>query len=830
MKSFALVALGVTGVALAALAEARATSPVDDATAYASPHLNGEGVADFVWPSADRLDPSGVLPAEESNEVLRSFCVACHSDRRPIGGLSLTGYDVEGAHQDDALVISEQIIRKLQAGMMPPAGSRRPEEAVLTGLRLAIETRVDSASAANPNPGNRTFQRLNQAEYAGAIRDILGLDIDPTAYLPPDTKSANFDNIADVQNLSATLLDAYLNAASEISRLALGDPDAAPAEATYIVPRLASQREHVDGTPFGTRGGTATVHIFPADGDYIFRVQLHAIPTGQLFGSTARDEQIEISIDGERVALLDIDRWMSQSDPNGLNIVTEPIRVASGPRRVAAAFISRFEGPVEDVLVPVGHSLADTQIGSAYGVTTFPHLRELVIGGPYNATGVSETATRARVFSCRPSAPAQEAGCAREIVTRLATQAYRRPVTDDDVNALMVFYEEGAADGFEIGVRTALQAILASPHFLFRVERAPENASGTVRISDLDLASRLSFFLWGTLPDDELVGLAAQNRLSDPAVLEAQVRRMVADSRADALASRFAAQWLRLQDVEKVHPDAQLFPFFDQQVRDDMVQETKLFFTSMLREDRSAMDLINADYTFVNERLARHYGIPNVVGPDFRRVNYPDDRRRGVLGHGSVLTLTSHANRTSPVLRGKWVMEVLLGSPPPAPPPSVPDLEEAGAADPGRRLTVRESMEIHRDNPACNSCHSTIDPLGLALENFDVTGRWRVRDNGNVVETEGVLYDGTQLSGIADLRVALMSRPDPLFRNFTENLMAYAIGRRMEHVDMPAVRAVTRQAAENDYRMSAFILGVVNSPAFQMRALGNAQDDADQDR
>jgi hypothetical protein len=568
------------------------------------------------------------------------------------------------------------------------------------------------------------------------------------------------------------------------------------------------------------------VHVFPADALYSFRIELHATPTGLLYGQTASDEVLEVSVDGERMALLEIDRWMSQSDPTGLDIVTPRLPVRAGPRRVSAVFIPRFEGPVEDVVAPIGHSLADTQIGLAYGMTTLPHLRQMVIAGPYNATGVSDTPPRRLVFNCRPTTPAEEGPCAERIVTRLATRAYRRPLAPTDLSALMRFYEEGALDGgFEGGVRLALQAILASPHFLFRVERVSgETPDGSLRISDMDLASRLSFFLWGRPPDGELLAVARSGGLSDPATLEQQVRRLLSDARSEALGSRFAAQWLRLQDLEKVHPDALLYPDFHQQLADDMLLETQFFFNGLVQEDRSALELLGADYTWVNERLARHYGIPDVVGTHFRKVSYPDEGRRGVLGHGSVLTLTSHANRTSPVLRGKWVMEVLLGTPPPPPPPDVADLEATESHEDGRGLTVREQMERHRDNPSCNSCHSAIDPLGLSLENFDVTGRWRIRDNGSPVDVRGDLYDGTPLNGPWDLRQALLRRPEPLVRTFTENLMAYALGRRLETFDMPTVRSITREAAAREYRMSSFILGVVKSPAFRLKSADVVSD------
>jgi hypothetical protein len=738
------------------------------------------------------------------------------------GNLSLVTFDVAQAAQHPE--IAEKMIVKLRAGMMPPPGIPRPEGDTLVALAQTLEKLLDAAAALAPNPGNRPFQRLNRAEYERSIAELLDLQVNAGDYLPLDTKSANFDNIADVQMLSPTLLGAYLNAADQISRLALGDRQATPTSKTYEKPGYFSQWDHEKGAPAGTRGGISVVHNFPADASYVLRLAFDHTTTGGYYGRTMRFEQLEISIDGERVALLQMDQWMHVQDRNGVNMETEPIPVRAGPHRLTAAFIRRTEGPMEDLVSPHEWSLADRQIGDGgYGITSPPHLKELVIVGPHNVTGVSETPSRRRILSCRPQSPAQNAACAEQITTRLATQAYRRPLNAEDTKALLSFYEQGAAQGgFEAGIRTALQAILASPDFVFRYETGRAGTAGpgaNYRISDLALATRLSFFLWGTPPDAELIALANAQKLSGT-VLEAQVRRMLKDARAEALGSRFAAQWLRLQDLDKIHPDAFWFPDYDQQLADAMRRETELFFYNLVREDRSILELFGADYTFVNERLARHYGIPNIVGENFRRVTYPDASRRGLFGHGSVLTLTSHANRTSPVLRGKWVMEVLLGTPPPPPPPGVPDLEETKGASEGRLLTTRERMEEHRSNPMCSSCHQYMDPIGLALDNFDVTGKWRIRENGMPLDTRGQLYDGTPVSNPDELRRALLRRPTPLIRTFTENLMAYALGRRVEYYDKPTVRAIGREAEANGYRMSSFILAVVKSPAFQMRREG----------
>ncbi|WP_419943417.1 DUF1592 domain-containing protein [Candidatus Palauibacter sp.] len=792
-----------------------------------------------VWPSpVTPLSPPSPAPAvdtlsvEVAQGVVAGTCRRCHNPRRLSGGMSLETFEVDGAA--DNPVIAERMVRKLRAGMMPPTGFRRPTPDSLATLAAVLESRLDAAWEADPNPGRRTFQRLNRAEYARSIHDLLDLDIDAGAYLPLDTKSANFDNIADVQLLSPTLMDGYLRAASEISRLAIGDPEVTPSEATFKVSRWTSQSEHVEGTPYGSRGGVAVDHNFPADGKYAFRVSFHHETTGALFGNgkgalhtTDEPERIEISIDGERVALLDIDRWMHVSDPGGVDLRTEPVFIEAGPHRVAAAFIRTFEGPLQDLMSPHDWSIASTSITDAYGFTTLPHLRDLAVTGPFEPAGMSSTPSRRRVFSCRPAAPEEESPCAEAILSRLGTRAYRRPLTDDNLAAITTLYRAGAeTGGFEEGIRLALEGVLASPHFVFRFEERPAaDADGVYALSDYDLASRLSFFLWATGPDNALLEVAGEGRLSDPGVLEVQVRRMLADPRAEALATRFAGQWLRLQDLEGMHPDVRLYPDFDQQLKDAMQRETELLFHTLVQEDRGLFELLTADYTFVNERLARHYGIPGVTGTDFRRVEIPEPERRGVLGHGSVLTLTSHASRTSPVLRGKWVMEVLLGTPPPPPPPDVSDLEATPEAQQGRLLTVRERMEMHRASPACRSCHRVIDPIGLALEHFDGTGARRIKDNGMPIDAEGELYDGTPIRTAADLRAALLARPIPLVRAFTENLLAYALGRRVEHYDMPTVRSIARQAQEQDHRMSAFIMGVVNSPAFRLKGAEAVVDD-----
>jgi len=767
-------------------------------------------------------DDRNVGRNDELNAVVEQYCEKCHNpdDRR--GNLSLINFDVDRAPlQAD---VAEKMVAKLRAGMMPPPGSSRPNVKTIDALVAALERQLDSAAVVRPNPGHRTFQRLNRAEYRASVNAVLGLDVDAGIYLPLDTKSDNFDNIADVQALSPALLNGYLRAASDISWLALGNANASSAAYTYTVPKMASQTEHAEGTPFGSRGGIAAVHTFPADGDYRFDINFFHETTGAFAGGLARGERLEISIDGARAALLDIDRFMHASDPNGVAMATEPIRISAGPHRIAAAFVPPgFQNVSQELISPLKYSLFSTSNATAYGFQQLPHLREFTVKGPLTTTGLSETPVRRRVFSCRPSASLTARGCARQIVDRIGTEAYRRPLSAEDRRGLLSLYDTGAAGegGFEAGVRSALEGILASPDFVFRFERAPMNApSGAAfKLRDLDLASRLAFFLWSAPPDRALIDLAAHGALSRPAVLEREVRRMLADPRAASLSTRFAAQWLRLPDLDMVQPDIRQYPDFDEQLRGAMRQETELFFDNIVQDDRSVLDLYRADYTFVNEQLARHYGIPNVAGSTFRRVTYPDSTRRGILSHASILTLTSHATRTSAVERGKWVMEVLLNNPPPPPPPGVPDLEATPSSQGSRPLTVRERMEEHRKNPSCRSCHRMMDPIGLAMENFDATGRWRVRDNGMPIDSRGDLWDGSKAETLPALQAALLKRQETLLRTFTRNLMAYAVGRRVEAFDMPTVRRIVRDAASQDHRMSAFILGVVRSPAFQMQGV-----------
>ena len=699
------------------------------------------------------------------NDVIQTYCGDCHNNELKRGSVSFDGFDIAKAGQNAEL--TERMIRKLQAGMMPPPGNERPDPATYSSLISTLEMKADAAAVASPNPGTKVFPRLNRTEYRNSIRALLDLDLDPGQWLPLDQKSANFDNIADEQTISATLLESYLNAAAEISRLAVGDRNAPPVDRPYT--------------------NTSYVSQHPWD-------PLERYETGQAGAADGR---------------------------GAIPMKTEPIHIKAGQYTLSAAFVRRFEGPYEDLIRPHDWSFAGGGSGGA-GITTLPHLRDVIVQGPFKVSGLSDTSSRKKVFSCRPTAAAEERPCARTITQRLASGAYRRPASAGEVDALLKFYDQGAASGgFENGVRNVLEAILASPHFIFRVERQPAGVKpGAVyRVSDIDMASRLSFFLWASPPDQELLAAAARGELATTAGLEKQARRMLADPRADALGPRFAGQWLRLQDVDKVHPDPNYYPNFESQLGDLMKRETELFFTSLVREDRSMLDLLRADYTFLNERLARHYGIAGVAGSHFRKVTYPDDKRRGLFGQGSVLVQTSYANRTSAVLRGKWVMEVLLGTPPPPPPMdgSVPPIEDTAESKGGKPLTTRERMELHRKNPTCNSCHRFIDPIGLALDSFDVTGKWRAREYGMPLDTRGEFYDGTSVSNPSELSAVLLKRPVTLVRNFTDNLMAYALGRRVEYYDQPTVRAIAKQAEAGGYKLSAFVLGVITSDPFRMK-------------
>src|SRR5215831_16788506 len=764
--------------------------------------------------------PAASTPSPGHNAVLDKYCMGCHNDKTKAGGMSLANVDISRPVEHAGQL--EKVALKLRAGMMPPPGMPRPDAATANALVSSIEETIDKDAIAHPNPGRPILHRLNQSEYANSIRDLIGLTIDAAAFLPPDDMSNGYDNMSDVLTISPSLLEGYVRAAGKISRLAIGDPTAAPAVETYVVPQSISQTKHIEGTPMGTRGGILVHHNFPADGEYVFRLSFYYSSIGPVFGDNKPSEgsQIEIAVNGERVALMDFNGKMKVSDI----IKTPPVKIKAGPQTVTASFIEKFSGPVQDFVMPFQQALADLSTGHINGLTGLPHLRDLGIDGPYNITGVSDTPSRQKILTCRPANTKDEVPCATKILSSLARLAFRRPVGDSDLRNLLVAYQTGRSHGdFEAGLRTAIQAILADPEFIFRFERTPSNVTtgANYKVSDVELASRLSFFLWSSGPDDQLITLASQNKLRDPAVLQEQVKRMLADPKAEALTKNFAGHWLELQNLDEVHPDVFLFPDWDRNLTNSMRRETELFFDSIVHEDHNVMDLLTANYTFVDERLARHYGIPNVVGNRFRRIEITDENRRGLLGQASILTLTSLATRTSPVVRGKWVMDTLLGTPPPKPPANVPPLKEAGTTKDtiaGEKLpSVRERLEAHRANAACAACHKMMDPIGFSLDNFNAIGAWRTKDSGDPIDTSGVLLDGTKVNGPASLRQALEKKSELFRRNFARNLLMYSLGRILQDYDMPTVRSIAHEAALNDNKFSAFVLGIVKSTPFQMR-------------
>jgi cytochrome c551/c552 len=750
--------------------------------------------------------------AASEQALVNKYCVTCHNDKLKSGGFSWTKIDL--AHPGQSPEELEKVIRKLRAGLMPPVGLPRPEPDTTKAFVTALESGIDQAAAAHPNPGRPALHRLNRAEYANSIRDLLDLKVDVSPLLPADDMSHGFDNMADALNFSPALMDAYIRTAGKISRLAVGDIDTTPSVTTYQLSKNVSQLRHVDGAPIGTRGGLSVIHQFPIDAEYVFKMTFYYSVDGPLFGkSQGKGEQIEISINGERVALLDIDPKRTKWD----DLQTPPIKVKAGPQRISAAFIQHFEGPLQDIVTPIEYSLVDLNEADMAGLTSLPHLHDLAVSGPYNASGLGDTPSRRKVFTCRPTAD-DDVSCAKKIISRLARQAYRRPLDDSDIEELLNLYvSERNRNGFEAGIRMAVQAMIANPKFIFRFEPPPANVTpgSNYRISDLELASRLSYFLWSSGPDEELITLASQGKLKEAPMLEQQVRRMLADPKSDALSKNFATQWLHLQNLKDAQPDAYLYPNFDANLDQSMQRETELFFDSFVREDRNMLELLTANYTFVDEILAKHYKIPNVLGTRFRRVPITDENRLGLLGQASILTLTSVSNRSSPVQRGKYVLEVLLGTPPPPPPPNVPALSENGSSGEVKLLSVRERMEDHRKNPNCASCHKVIDPIGFALENFDAVGAWRINDSGLPVDASGKMFDGAKLDGPASLRQAILSHSDAFIGAFTENLLAYGLGRVIDYRDMPTVRSIEQQAARDGNRFSSFVLGVVNSLSFQ---------------
>ena len=788
---------------------------------------------------------NAAVPAGESGggaeieAVLSRYCQACHNRRSTVGretGLAFDVLDVGGIAGDAERW--EHVVRRLRNGSMPPAGRPRPDAQTYDRVATWLEARLDAAADANPDPGRpAVLHRLNRAEYRNAVRDLLALDVDVSSLLPADTSSYGFDNIGDVLGLSPLLLESYLAAANRISRLAVAsDSGVAVTADVYRVSTELTQRDRLDGLPFGTRGGTLVNHFFPVDGEYEIRVRLArngaSGNSGDIVGLT-EPHQVEIAVDGARAGLLTAGakrlgrgfRLGCESTGAGDANLRVRVPVQAGPRRLAVSFLGRPSALVERVRRPFLRALLEQN-----RTHDLPYVSDVIVTGPYLPAAPAGTPSRDRIFTCRPEAgAAAERACAEEILATLAQQAFRRPIDANDLGVLLPFYETGRREGgFERGIEQALARLLVSPSFLFRIELDPVDAAAGrgYPVEDLALASRLSFFLWSSLPDEELLVLADRGELSDPDVLERQVRRMLADPRADALAENFAGQWLYLRNVPAARPDFRRFPDVDDNLRHAFRRETELLFQSIVREDRSVIDLLAADYTFVNERLARHYDIPYVYGDHFRRVGTADHPMRGgLLGQGSMLTVQSLSNRTSPVKRGIWILENILGTTPPDPPPDVPELE--ASANDGRELTMREAMERHRANPTCAACHRLMDPLGLALENFDAVGRWRETDaSGEPLDVSGELPDGTRFMGVAELKQALLANPEPFLRTLTEKLLTYALGRGLEYTDAPAVRKIVRDAASREHRFSALVLGIVKSVPFRQRRSAGAASEA----
>jgi hypothetical protein len=751
--------------------------------------------------------------------TIDQYCVTCHSTRLKSGDLVLENADV--AHVANNVDLWEKVVRKLRAGVMPPQGARRPDDATMHALIASLEASLDQAASAQPNPGRPLLHRLNRAEYKNAIRDLLALDVDVATLLPPDDSAYGFDNISDVLGVSPSLQERYLTAAGRISRLAVGDPAMRPGSDTYRVPQDLSQNQHVEGLPLGTVGGLRVTHTFPLDAEYEFRTQLYRTNLNIVRGLQYPSE-FEIAVDGQQVHHVTIggnddlaamfDKPTDTGDAVELRMRVR-VPVKAGPHEVTATFIENMSVKDTIRLQPFLRSSADN-----FDWAGRPHIQTFTVTGPFNAIGSGETPSRREIFTCRPTSPRRERDCATQILGRLARRAYRQPVTKAELEPILGFYDAARRRGtFESGIQRGLERILASPRFAFRVEHDPDAvAPGTpYRVSDLELASRLSFFLWSSIPDDTLLDLASRGRLKDPVVLEQQVRRMLADPKSNALVENFAGQWLHLRNVRSVLPNSDEFPDFDDNLRQAFRRETELLFESVIREDRNVLDLLRADYTFVNERLARHYGIPGVYGSRFRRVTVTDDARKGLLGKGSMLAVTSHAERTSPVLRGKWVLENIVGLPVPPPPPDVPQLKPAEEGQ--KPKTLREQMAEHRTNPTCATCHKVMDPVGLALENFDAVGAWRTQEAGGPIDASGQLADGRPVDGVVTLRKAILDRPELFVGTMTEKLMIYALGRGVSAEDMPGIRRILRDASANDYRFSSLVLGIVKSVPFQMR-------------
>jgi len=795
--------------------------------------------------------PAAISDASGAEQLVKTYCITCHNDRLKSGGLALDRADLAhaGAHPE----VWEKVVRKLRAGLMPPSGSPRPERAVYDGLTVWLESELDRAAAGNPNPGAADiFHRLNRAEYKNAVRDVLGVDADVASLLPADDASYGFDNIAGVLRMSPTLMERYLAAAQKIAAVAIASPRNDALVQVFHVPDDLLQEYHVESLPLGTRGGIRVQYTAPAAGTYEIKARLQR--NGNDYVPTFPDDHaLEIAVDGSRLELFTLRAEGPAPRPGpqrvalDAGIVDDPqvprpvatdrstvtarqedrkkidagwrvrVPLQAGTHDITAAFIKSIaamgDGPRRPFLRPFG-------TGQGGDSRTVPYLGSVEVAGPYDPTPALDSASRRLILTCRPARPADEPACARTVLTALAERAFRRPVGEADLEPLLDCFAQARSEGgFDEGIEFAIERLLVSPQFLFRVEHpvsAGASGAAALRVSDVELASRLSFFLWSSVPDREILTLASANRLHDPATLEHQVRRMLADPRSDAFITNFAGQWLYLRNVPNIAPTGWVFPDFDEALRSAFRRETELFFQSIVREDRNVLDLLNADYTFVNERLARHYGIPGITGSHFRRVTVTSDARRGLLGQGSILSVTSYPNRTSPVKRGKWVLENLLGTPPPEPPPNVPSLKEEGRSI--AHLTMRQRMEQHRANPVCASCHRLMDPLGFALENFDAVGQFRTHDEGfNPIEPDGAFPDGTTFSGPQGLRQVLLDHSDQFVNTVAEKMMTYALGRGVDYGDAPAIRKVRREAAANDFRFSSIVLGIVDSAQFQLR-------------
>lgn len=764
--------------------------------------------------AASSTAPAQASDAAAQRAVMDHYCVGCHNTRLRTANLELDKLDL--THLGDHAEIGEKVIRKLRAGMMPPSGVPRPAPAVINALYTWMENDIDhTATTYVPAPG---LHRLNRTEYTNAIRDVLGLQVDATKFLPPDDSTRGFDNIAGALTLSPALMEAYLSAAGKISRLAVGDVNT-PSQAVFEVPGDTAQNYHIEGLPFGTRGGILIKYQFPVDGEYSFKVKGVTGYFQAVLGSV-KGEQLEVTVDGERVRLFDWDRDISNTTGNGKSTPRIPIK--AGLHAVGVTFLATNDIPGSELNRPFERTMNTP--GSIPGFLFYPHVGQVWIEGPYDVEGAGDTASRRKLFVCHPETARDEAPCARTIASTLVKHAFRRPATPADVTALMRFYEDGRSDGgtFNDGIEAVVQRVLADPEFVYRLEPEPAGlAPGKAyRINDLALASRLAFFLWSSVPDDELIDLAAQGRLKDPVVLDKQVRRMMADQKFEALVSNFTGQWLGVRSLKTSEPVVNLFPDFDDNLRAGFQREVELFFASIAREDRSVLDLLNANYTFVNERVAKHYGIPNIYGPQFRRITLPADldMRRGLLGKGALLTVTSNAARTSPVARGKWFLQTFVGVSPPDPPPNVPVIKDrpADATGNNKAPTMRQTMEMHHTNPVCASCHTLFEPMGLALENFDAVGKWRTLDGESPIDASGVLVDGTKVDGVASLRTWLNGHSDQFVRVVTEKLMTYALGRGLDYQDMPEVRSIVHESAPGNYRFTSIVMGIVKSPAFQM--------------